>query len=438
MRAATLVRVSLVVLCLASIGVAGTTVVMKTAESLLGQTEITVPVRTADRVEAVQAVQADQLERQLRSYQVRLNPAGQLEGRVNIVNPQTGMVGTAREMTIAFLQDGNVVAETRPGLEGRFEIALPPGVYSVVGAGPDGYVAYGVQVLPAELTVDSGEPGTQPVAAYQEVVEELAIDSVAIPVTDLPAVASLARSNIPPGLLEPVASGPGAVPGEPIGPQYDAENPDRRKDVALEGHQVQIRPDGQLIGRVHRINQNGEPTRIRRLNVFLVQNNQVIAQAPVDELGTFSFFDVDEGVYSFVAAGMEGLAAFTMQAVSGPDLADNVADEIHLVAAGKNNMAGQGAAAMVGADSLGFALNAMGNGDNGLGPGGEPLGPEGGGAGGGENVGSGSGMAGGGGGAGGGGQGALAALLGAGIGAAIGYAAADDDDNNRVVSPDTP
>lgn len=430
MRAATLVRVSLVVLCLASIGVAGSTVVMKTAESLLGQTTITIPVRTAVRVEPVQA---DQLERQLRSYQVRLNPAGQLEGRINVINPLTGGIGTAQEMTVAFLQNGDVVAESRPGSDGRFAVTLPPGVYSVVGAGPDGYVAYAVSVLPAELTVDSGEPGTQPVAAYQEVVEELAINSVAVPVSDLPVVAGLARSNIPPELLQPVASGEGAVPGPPIGPEYDAENPDQRKDVALEGHQVQIRPDGQLIGRVHRINQNGEPTRIRRLNVFLVQNNQVVAQAPVDELGTFSFFDVDEGVYSFVAAGMEGLAAFSMQAVSGPDLAGNVADEIHLVAAGAN-MSGQGAGGLVGGDDLKYAVDSMGNGEGP--PGAPPVPPPAGGAGAG-TVGTGSGAAGGGGFAG-GDSGWLAALIGAGIGAGIGIAAADDDNNNVVISPNVP
>lgn len=439
MRAATLVRVTMIVMFVASIGVAGTTVVMSTAQTLLGQT--LAPSDAGEQAQAAptlpdQPVQADPLERQLRPYQVRLNSAGELEGRVNIVNPATGEVSTAQEMTITFLQRGTVVAQRRPGIDGNFQVPLAPGVYSVVGAGPDGYIAYAMHVLPAELTVDNGAAGeTQPVA-FQEVLSQLSIDTVAVPVTDLPMVVNLARNNIPPELLSPTPSGEGLVPGLPLAPEERHELP-QTPDVALNGHQVQIGEDGRLVGRMHRLNQNGEPVRIRRLNVFLVRDNQVLAQAPVSELGRFEFFDVAEGVYSFVAAGMDGLAAFTMQAVSGPDLA-GVPDELDFSFVAANGEAN--AAATTDPESTGYAVNAAESTNQQQGGAG-PLAEGSGFPGGGGGVGGGGGTAGGGG-FGGGDSGWLAALIAGGIGAGVGYALADDDDDTRrqppVVSPANP
>jgi uncharacterized membrane protein YgcG len=423
----------MIVMFVASLGVAGTTVVMTTAQTMLSQIDAGDALQPP-AAQSEQPVQVDPLERQLRPYQVRLNPAGEIEGRVNIVNPASGGVATAQEMTITFLQRGTVVAQRRPGIEGVFQVPLAPGVYSVVGSGPDGYFAYAMHVLPAELTVNNDAAGeTQPVA-FQEVLSELAIDTVAVPVTDLPMVVNLARNNIPPELLSPTPSGDALTPGLPLSPQETAEfSP--QADVSLDGHQVQIREDGRLVGRMHRINQAGEPVRIRRLNVFLVRDNQVIAQAPVSELGRFEFFDVADGVYSFVAAGMDGLAAFTMQAVSGPNLA-GVPDELDLSYVqvdGENN-----AAATTDPESTGFAVNAaQTTGEQAGVPGMEPFAEPGLGGGGGFGGGAGGGAAGGGGF--GGGEGLLAALIGAGIGAAIGYAIADDDGGRRrLVSPFQP
>jgi hypothetical protein len=434
MRAATLVRASLIVMFVASIGLAGTTVVMTTAQTLLGQvgeeSEAAPFVLPKQLVQPEQPVQADPLERQLRPYQVRLNSAGEIEGRVNIVSPETGELGSAQEMSIAFLQQGRVIAQRNPGLEGRFQVQLAPGVYSVVGSGPDGYIAYGMHVLPAELTVEDGAAGeTQPVA-FQEVLSELSIDTVAVPVTDLPMVVNLARSNIPPELLSPNPSGPAVTPGQLITPEENAQFLNRSPDVSLAGHQVQIQEDGRLIGRMHRMDQNGEPVRIRRLNVFLVRDNQVIAQAPVNELGRFEFFDVQDGIYSFVAAGMDGLAAFTMQAVSGPNLA-GVPNELSFVAAnGEAN-----AAATTDEGSTPYAVDAaQTTGEQAGVPGMTPPPPQGGAAGGGAGTTGASGGAAGGGGFG-GESGLFGALLGAGIGAALGYAAANDDDDNNVTSP---
>lgn len=441
MRAATLVRIAAVVMFAASIGVAGTTVVMNTASTVFGQVELD---STAEGPQ-LQAVQADQLERQLRSYQVRLAGDGSLNGRINVIDPRTGAMGTAQEMTIALLQDGNVVHEVHPGLEGKFQVSgVQPGVYSVVGSGPDGYVAYAMQVLPAELTVDNRIPnGLEPVA-FQEVQDELAIDSVAVPTSDLPTIVTLAETHIPAELLQEEPSGTGFNPAESIAEQYHAENPLNREDVALAGHQVRIQPDGRLTGRVHRLDQNGEPTRIRRLNVFLVQNNQVVGQAPVDELGTFNFYDVADGVYSFVAAGVEGMAAFTMQAISGPELT-GVADELILPVSTNAGMAGAGVGGVVGGADLGYAFGQAqgGGGQGGTGGGtgatgeaGTPGGEGSGSGGGGTSGAAGDGTAGGG--AAGTGESGLAELLAAGALIAGAVALSEDDGRGQPISPANP
>lgn len=433
MRIETIVRVTAVLMCLASIGVAGTTVVMNTAGTMLGQTGLDELVRPAEQE---QEVQADPLE-QLHPYQVRLSASGEVEGRVNIVNPLSGTVGTAQDMSIAFLQNGQVVAETYPGLEGQFQVALAPGLYSVVGSGADGYVAFGMHVLPAELTVDNSDSAdTQPVA-FQEVVNELTIDSVAVPTGDLPTVASLARSNIPPGLLTTPPTGEGLTPSTPLTPEEQAQFTNQQRDVSLTGHQVQIRADGRLVGRMSRVNQDGEPTRIRRLNAFLVRDNQVVAQAPVGELGSFEFYDVQPGIYSFVAAGMDGLAAFTMQAVDGPNMA-GIPDELTLVSAVQGGN-GQPAGATTAPEDTGYAVSRLPQPGAGAGGPGAPIPGEGvGGAPGGGGGAFGGGFGGGGGGL--GGLGGLGALLGA-AGLAAGIAALvddDDDDTNVVVSPAGP
>jgi hypothetical protein len=138
-------------------------------------------------------------------------------------------------------------------------------------------------------------------------------------------VIQLARSYIPAEILK--AASPSELPESAQPAEQTDEPPPTDKSpaaTALRNHVVVIGADGTLSGRTRRVHpQTGRPTRLRRLNVFLVQDNAVVAQAPVSENGAFSFSSVAPGTYSFVASGLEGFSAFSVQAVN----ADQVSDE---------------------------------------------------------------------------------------------------------------
>jgi hypothetical protein len=275
----------------------------------------------------------DALEKKLRSARVRLSRSGELPGRINVVDAKTGGVHALTKMTISMLQNGEVKATGKPGVGGVFQITgLQPGVYSLVGAGEDGYIAHGVEILPfaakepavraARLIRPAGAGISAILASRQVVQDELDIDSLAVPRRDFEAVLRLARSYIPPSLLSakpgeiPAIAKPGEESDEPLPKDTDPPS------TVLRRHAVEIRPDGTLVGRMRRIHpETGKPTRMRRLNVFLIRNNSVVSQSPVSESGTFTCKDITPGDYSFVAAGVEGFSAFTVQLVQSSGVA---------------------------------------------------------------------------------------------------------------------
>ncbi len=461
MRATTLLRIAFVLAMLGSISVAGTAVVWSTGGQLLASAAADADSAEAGAIPAdeLEPVQAGDIEKQLRSYRVRLRADGRLPGRVNVIDPETGLVSPARDMTIAFLQNGEVVTEVHPGIDGIFEAeGVLPGVYSLVGHGDEGYIAYGLEVLPPAFGVDNRDAdGIFPVA-FQEVQDELQIDSLAVPPTDGPLVLNLAKEHLPEDIVaaaNEIASDtesapqapplpPGAIdraeldepPGDPGEGAVPAAN--------LRQRSIQLAPDGSLSGRVRSLNpQTGQPVRIRRLNVFLVRDNEIVAQAPVTPLGVFTFPDLDEGLYSFVAAGTEGFSAFTIRTVSesvaGPGTPDELIVPVAFVQGG-----GGLSGTLSSIEDVYYLLYWLNyyysdddddDGGGGLfsgGPGGAPPG-----GGGGFGGGAGGGLAAGGGGfAGGDGLGALLGL--AALGAAAAALADDGGGGQQIVSPAAP
>jgi hypothetical protein len=403
--------------------------------------------------EVVQLAQAegDSFASRLRSHRIRLSADGYLPGKINLVDNETGAIRVLRDIKVMFIQNGEVKATATPGEGGMFQAAgLQPGAYSLAAIGPEGYVAYGLEVLPpaapgpvvpaapapaGETASINGFVETQPVY-FQEVSSVLAIDSLAIPRRDFDAVIQLARSYIPAEILNaPSASDLPALAS--VGDSLDEPPPtdDAEPSSVLKHHEVAIGADGTLSGRTRRVHpQTGRPTRLRRLNVFLVQNNEVVSQAPVSENGTFTFTSVTPGTYSFVASGLEGFTAFSLRAVNSAAVSDDraVTNELivpvafqggpmylldgvlvspqDLAAALKEllQQAGVDVAALEAANPAG--AGGLGNPGNGFG---------------------------GGGGAGGGGDGLLGALFGAALGAGVAALASDGDEIQRQ-TPTTP
>lgn len=479
MRATSIIRVVLVLSLLGSISVAGTAIVWSTGERFFSAA--VGEVASADAAEhatpapadAHQPVQAGELEKQARNYRVRLDQNGRLPGRINVIDPNTGFASPARDLTIALLQNGQPVAEFRPGIDGIFEAeGILPGVYSLVAHGDEGYIAYGLEVLPAEFGVGLREGDNTSRVMFQEIEAALEIDSLAVPPTDGPAVLSLATEHLPPEIIARANEIAAEAETTPELPQVDPalierveldpaeDNPaeETLPSANLRQHEIRLAADGSLTGRMRSLNpQSGEPVRFRRLNVFLVKDNEIVAQAPVTPLGVFTFPDLQEGQYSFVAAGSEGFAAFSIRTVAegfaGPETPDELIvpvaftqpprgpafgffgtltslEDIYYiyywlrVHYGNDDDDGGGAGLMGGGPGAGMPL-------------GQGLGPQGlGGAGG--FGGGGGGFLGGSGGAGLFGGEGLGAALGLGVlGVAAAIIASDDDDNGRS-SPQVP
>ncbi|MBL8848169.1 MAG: hypothetical protein JNG89_00710 [Planctomycetaceae bacterium] len=413
-----------------------------------------VPVKAAVQTSEPQAVQVaqadgDSFASRLRSHRIRLSADGFLPGKINLVDNETGAIRVLRDLKVLFIQDGVVKATVTPGEGGVFQASIAPGMYSLAAIGPEGYVAYGLEVLPAaapapglpavpaggDTASNLGIVETQPVF-FQEVGSVLEIDSLAIPRRDFDAVVQLARSYIPAEILN--AESPGDVAGlASEGESLDEAPPtdDTPANTVMRHHEVMIGADGTLSGRTRRVHpQTGRPTRLRRLNVFLVQNNEVVSQSPVSENGTFTFSSVAPGTYSFVAAGLEGFTAFSLRAVSGQNVSDNAVDELIIPVAFQGGAMYLLDGVLVSPENLAAALkelllvqnkmtaeelaNLEGQFNGNLGT-------------------PGNGFGGGGGGMGGGGDGLLGALLGAALGAGVAALSDDGNEINRQ-TPTTP
>lgn len=409
-------------------------------------------IATTENAESVLAqAEGDSFASKLRNHRIRLSADGYLPGRISLVDTETGAIRVLKDIRVLFIQDGEIKATAVPGEGGMFQAGgLQPGVYSLAAIGPEGYVAYGLEVLPPAAPAPGplvpatekdqtasidGFVETEPVF-FQEVSSLLTIESLAIPRRDFDAVIQIARSYIPAELLNatsPQEADAVAAPGAPIDeppPTDDSEPSTSHKYNA-----VQIGADGTLSGRTRRVHpQTGRPTRLRRLNVFLVQNNEIVSQAPVSENGTFTFSSVAPGTYSFVAAGLEGFTAFSLQAVSAAAVTDDAdiakdlivpvafqAGPMYLLDGVLVNPHDLAAALKELLQQAGVDVAALEE-ANPIGAGGDLGTP-------------GNGFTGGGGGGGGGGDGLLGALLGAAIGAGV-AALADDGGEIKRQTPD--
>ena len=266
----------------------------------------------------------------LRTHVVRLQKDGRLLGRISLINSSTGRLIPVEQITVRFVRDGEVLKTVRPGPGGQFSVAgLKAGTYGMVADGEGAFIAWSVYLNPPyeELRVDNGKPAYHMVA-LQEEQSELAVDAAAVPPANLGQVGKLIARYAPPvdpnEYVEPDRDEipEGATPGGNKGiggdvPQEELEKQERdNAATSIHHHQVRLRADGTLRGRIRRLhNESGRPLSIRRLNVFFVRDNAVVQQVPVDRRGTFEAEDLEPGVYSLVAAGRDGFLAFSVQVI---------------------------------------------------------------------------------------------------------------------------
>jgi hypothetical protein len=385
----------------------------------------------------------DEIAQQARTHRVRLAPDGFLPGKVRVKTATGGAVVPASDMTVWFVNEDDEPVSVKPGVDGVFQAAgLKPGPYSMIASGRSGYLAVGIEVLPAEvppapIPAAGGDTDSVQPVAFQEVKSSLAIDALAVPQRDVKSVAELVATYVPgaSGAVLPVildedfSNDPGFSLPESADPATSIVN-----------HTVILQSDGSLSGRMRRMHpKSGKPLRMRRLNVYLVKGDSIVSQAPVQENGVFTLKGVSTGDYSVVAAGPDGFMAFAVDVISPADPTAKFGSQelIVPVSASRSRVLSGMFGVLVTGKGIGFGGGLLGVGGGGGGGGGGGAGGTGaGGQGAAQGPGGGGTGSGGGGGGFGGGGGGLGGLLGlAGLGA--GLAALADDDNNDD-SPEVP
>ena len=395
------------------------------------------PPAAADSIPDVDA--ADTVDRPLdRAFRVRLSEAGSLPVTVRMVDPATGDVVPATGMTLSFLSGGQVPAAwegpagvgtvavtAAAGADGKATVAgLTPGIYSVVGRGTQGYLAFGLDVLPAGPA--DGQTSR--------------LDVIASPAADVATISGLAARYMRAAGDAPV--GAPAATAERVAPAARVPGPrtvNFEETEDLEGLKaptkrpvLKIGADGSARGRLVALYDGtglARPVDLGR--VFMIRGGSVAAQVTPNERGEFTVTGLTDGVYTLAALSPIGVAAVGIEVETAEevDVADSGAfRNVAMRRVVKQNNDDFETAIVPPLDG-GFTLFDVPVGPvRGFAPGGSGLGGFGGAAG-----------AAGGGAAGGGLPGGLLLplLIGGGVAAAI--AASDDDDGDvEAASPSAP
>lgn len=218
-----------------------------------------------------------------RSQVVNLSQDGLVSGRIVAIDGPSNKFAPLSEIDVYFVQNGSVVRNVKTNADGEFVVdGLTPGAYSFIGASAKGFIAYGVVVkgfaggnsAPIQIVGPTVSPRF---VALKEIVERY-----------LPKKASVLQTE-----PEIKTSLEGTI------------------DVVDGANRIALK-DGTLVGTVHSIIVGQDVIGTR---VFLVQNDKVVSETQVKDLGSFEFTALEPGVYDFIAAGPAGFTAVSFQAV---------------------------------------------------------------------------------------------------------------------------
>ena len=293
-----------------------------------------------------------QLNETLRAHWVSANPDGNINGRISGIDESESALVPIEQLDVTLLKRGEKVSTAATDAEGRFVLPnVQPGVYTLVAAGVNGFLAYGVHVLPPLDNLDDGEavPFEDQPDNLLELKTSSDSDSDSMP-TPTPAKFSttkheyyVAHYNVPPDAViqEELQIDAAAVPPEfetleRISQNYlpaasalaIARDTDDLKAIqqAIEirgGFEFPLADDGSFNGRIQPIaTETGELTKLSEMNLFLIQEDLEVARVAVEENGKFKVEDVDPGVYSLVAAGKDGFAAMSIELVAADQNGD--------------------------------------------------------------------------------------------------------------------
>lgn len=255
----------------------------------------------------------------LRAHWITTNKDGNLDGRISAIVPNPTSTVPIEKLDVALLKNGKRIRDTATDYDGKFVLKnVEPGNYTLIAAGQNGFLAYGVNVLPKLEEFDALNKNTNVdrqklrQAFYVShfnlpqdsvVVESLQIDAAAVP----PEFNTLERicNNYLPEAAEIVTRTD----------KDDAKAIGKATNIRG-GFKHPLTADGSLEGRIQPISTGeGEEAKLSDMNIFLIRDDVELARVTVEENGKFKIENVMAGVYSLVAAGKDGFAALSLELV---------------------------------------------------------------------------------------------------------------------------
>ena len=270
----------------------------------------------------------DDLDESLESHYVQPDGQGNLFGQFGRLSLVTNETVGVEGLRIFLVQNSKIVSTAETDEFGQFTLFdVPPGNYAICASGKTGFLAYGLHVTnPARGEgagrTDFGQnilPGTSRQTPVSFVMNErrrprdtVQINAAVVP-PEFRAIRRVMSGHLPSNVSSAMGQGDDF--------ELNVDN-----TLVADDFRVGLTPDNRLVGRMAPLtNRRDKPARLREMNAFLIQDDEIYARVPVNADGSFSFADVDPGVYAFAAAGEEGFAALSFQAVEAPELDSDMA-----------------------------------------------------------------------------------------------------------------
>jgi hypothetical protein len=277
------------------------------------------PLPTPSLLEtAIAGRQDDGLEETLSAHYVQLDSQNRLVGKVTAIQRETGVTIPVPGLDVKLVRRSQEISRGRTDVAGNFVTGfVAPGAYTLCISGAEGFLAYGVQVIESddvpfgELPMpDLGADTSRSIRSGGQFVVWQDAAPLDTP-TEITAAVIPPTHNSLQEIMNGIPAGTGLNLQPSAGTQINVE-----KSVVAGGFKVNLQPDGTLAGRIAPlVSDADQPIRLREMNIYLIDNDQIIAQVLADDDGNFVFNNVRPGVYGFAAAGRDGFAALSFQAV---------------------------------------------------------------------------------------------------------------------------
>lgn len=245
--------------------------------------------------------------------ELRLQADGTLLGQVMTYDEKLEL--RPAQVRVTFARGSEILSVAQTDAEGMFRAqGLAPGSYAVFTTGTDGFGAFGIRVLPAEVPVVGGvsTQDGQPVLNG-----ETPLSFGQAPASSYQLFASLIQTDWGRGKVvgdKRASSGDltKAETGSPSRPSPLSQVKSARARVAsVADHDMthaNLRVDGNLVGRV--MNLDKGDVRPETTQVLFLQGGQSVASVRTDEWGYFQVVGLRPGLYTVASLSKRGFSAF--------------------------------------------------------------------------------------------------------------------------------